>query len=228
MLLSIERDFERLETRVRPTCSEYDGQPLIEEAVLGAAPLTLHPDRGAVAATLLFHRYVSGTLAFDRGCSPHAAEGIRSFLHPISVHVTSIDLKPSRLTIGHRSGVLDNDANGGSRTGGVSLRFPLDGVGAYFSSTEVVVASNFTLFSVSASKDSIGAQYPLLAAAVLLSEDLLLREIVMSRPSGEMTIGDHRSFEAAERLLSTCGIQLNLSEAEHSTNSSQILKERQA
>ena len=210
MLLAVERDFERLQTRIRSNCGEYDAYPLVSDVVFSIAPLALHPDRSAVAATLAFWRSISGAISFDRGCSPQTAGAIRAFLSPISVHVTSIDLKPSRLAAGHRSGLLGTEIKGCSDRQDLLIRFSEDAVGAYFSPTEAIISSNCVVFAKYRSANAIAAWFPFIAGAMLLSEDFLLSSITIPYSKEKLSDCERASFEAARQLLASCAIHLRL------------------
>lgn len=209
MQLTIERDLERLHTRITSTRDAYDGYPRVDALFFTGAPLTLHSDRAATAAVLLFGRSISGLLSFNSGCSAQCAEAIRRFLSPIAVHVTSVNLVPSRIVESDRRLALDSSHSSCH----LVFRVSDDGVGAYFSSSEVIITSNFAALD-EPSTDRVVSLFGKVAAAVLFTEDLFVSEIALPLKRGDLTDAEATSYRRARTLLSASGLRLLLSNGE--------------
>ena len=98
--LELKRDPYRLRSSVVATPGDYDAHPLFSNVQISAIPQTVHPDRAAVAAALLFSPSVAGSFAMEPGCSPLASSAIREWFAPSDVHVLTVDFQPSRITAG--------------------------------------------------------------------------------------------------------------------------------
>jgi len=179
--VTIELDASRRGTTVRAEAGQYDGHPLFPSVTVSGAPFSLHPDREAVAAGLIFHESVAGALTLGRGCSPLMASALRKFFEPIDLHVLSIDFEPSRINMGDSTlHVVVEGVNERSspRTDGNDVVFVVkkEGAGMLATSREVGVVSNAVL--VPAPGDvPIKRMLPALGVAVLFAEDLFVSRV---------------------------------------------------
>lgn len=93
MLISVEEGVLD-EYLVVATPQEYDGSPGVNTFRMDYAPRSVHPDRLALAAYLLFRPWASGPLQLPSPVSPALAEAIAALHAVCSVQPGPVDLTP--------------------------------------------------------------------------------------------------------------------------------------
>jgi hypothetical protein len=178
-----ERDRDRMRCALVATPGEYDGLPLLTHVDVSALPLTVHPDRAAIAAALLFRSSVAGAFAMPPGCSPVVASAIRAWFAPVDVQVMSVEFKPSRITGGDATlHVLAEGINDGAVTrtseNDVIVRVLREGAGFVATRRELSLVSNGALLAGRA-LDPLERALPAVAVALLFAEDLFAHRIAL-------------------------------------------------
>lgn len=90
-------------TRLTAEPEEYDAFPPMGSVLLDAPPARRDADREALAAYLLFGRWMSGEASLPGGPSPHLAEAIERDASPVRLRVRNVESAPRALPRGERA-----------------------------------------------------------------------------------------------------------------------------
>lgn len=181
--------------------TEYDAFPPAEAFTADHAPLTIHPDRRAVALTLLFSPWVGDEMTFPGRISPNTAYEIRSFTNSVCSSIGPIEYYPKGLPIGAHPGLVSNHLNGMNELMSPAI-YDLPNHefnGALRSMKAVALGTNSFMF-----KRHEGDIIPSIGVGVLFAEDLGLDEIMVNADLGETHLASLRRLLSSVRLgLST-------------------------
>jgi len=209
MDITLTLDDHRHRVTVTAEPGEYDGRVLFPSIHISALPLSLHADRAAVAASLLFHDRIAGALRFDKNCSPQVASALRNFFAPVDVHVLSVDFAPSRTGGGEGTlFVVAEGVNDGVLVApdgnDVLFRVVKEGAGFLATRNSFTVVSNAAV-TPSSKQPPLARILPSLGVAVLFAEDLFAGRIIMPGVDG---VSDASSWARLRMLLDAAGLQL--------------------
>lgn len=88
----------------------WDGFPPNRDLSVHAIPISVDPDRVAVAATLVYGEYFGGVVDFGRRINLVTTSAIHEFCAPVRIYPTDIDQGPKPIrTGGYTLRITDND-----------------------------------------------------------------------------------------------------------------------
>ena len=90
---------------------EYDAVPPVESLLLDHAPVTMNPEREAVAAYLAFGHWSSGDLQLPHRLGPNTAAAIERDMRHVAVRPSPIEYYPKPLELGIRDVHVGFDAS---------------------------------------------------------------------------------------------------------------------
>lgn len=183
------------------TPDDYDGIPRFANYWLDAGPKVRHADREAVAAFLIYGRYMGGLTQMPHKFSPAVDAVLRDAAGRASAAFSPVEYYPKALPIGSRTMDLswsDDEHQTAESQAEVFLRIERsDRVsGSMRSVNGLTVASNAWIH-VPGYAESLYSIYPFIAAAVLYAEDL---EVDTIQVRGNYD-SDKDAWETVVRLL---------------------------
>lgn len=166
---------------------DYDGVPRFAQYWLDASPKNRHADREALAAFLIFGKYMGGLTRMPSKFSPAVESVMCRVSAAVSTSFTPIEYYPKGLPIGKRSLRLswsDTELRGDSEVVDVTRAYlHVDrsdkSSGSLRNINGLRVASNAWMHS-EMNPGSIDSIFPYVAAAVLYAEDLDIDTIEIS------------------------------------------------
>lgn len=186
------------------TRNEYDALPPVNTLQIDFAPVSINPDRLAIASYLAFGAYCSGGFELSVKFSPAAAEAIEQDAKPVQLRPAPIEYYPKALAVGMGEATVSFSLPGESQEACLVV-LPSDKYnGLMTGHNKLLVSSNaFFLDAAAQNPHSIRAR---LAVAVLFAEDLGIDTLTV----------DGHNIDAAERqslvrLLSACRLGLSFS-----------------
>lgn len=184
----------------------WDGSPLVDTFQVDAVPQTVHPDRLAVAITLLFGQFCGGVIAFPNPVNIVTASAIQDYSKPARVFIPDIDEGPKPIPGG---GSTLNISSGpqwalhpsayGQHESGLHVLPRSEFIGSLTSIREVVMASNSILHSCACCGGLSGA----LAAGVIFAQDFGASNLKLSDLQFSST-----HLERIENLLISVGLHI--------------------
>lgn len=151
---------------------EYDAVPPVESLLLDHAPVTMNPEREAVAAYLAFGHWSSGDLQLPHRLGPNTAAAIERDMRHVAVRPSPIEYYPKPLELGIRDVRVGFDASYVRDDIAAIAVLPGSGwTGSVRTLHSIAVASNAFALDVAASQGypAIRAK---LAVAVLFAADM--------------------------------------------------------
>lgn len=189
----------------------WDGSPANPLFTLQHRPLNLHPDRRAVAATLLFSDSFGGVVDFGAPINIVTAGAIRSYCDPVSIYPTAIDQGPKPLLNGyhkllispvrhlHEAPELDEDFD--TRYLFLADSSQFDGSLTFHRGS--LTSSNSWVFG---EPDTIKRACALLAAGVLVAEEFQVKQLNIPHPTAESDYLVQKWEPRVNNLLSSVGL----------------------
>lgn len=178
MQISFEFDPAEKITQIHAVPGEYDA-PVLNPLRIYSTPLLVNHDRLHVAAALLFHEKLSGTLDLgpEHSCSRHVAIQIARFFDPVDLFVMHQTLEPRAIpkgayvtALGFRIGDDELPLSFDIGKGEAALRFVPEAVGGLFSEFEVAIGANIA-HGLGDPDTAVGDLIHVLGAGVLFAED---------------------------------------------------------
>lgn len=193
---------------------DYDGEPTFKSYWFDSAPKSLHADREAVAAFLVFGSFMGGLVTLPHKFSPAVDSAMRGLAGPVPVVFAPVEYYPKALPAGVRKLDLswsDLQQSGVSRVSEdnsayIRIERSDKTAGSLRTIRGLTLASNAWLHARGQS-GSLSALYPYIAAAVLFAEDLDADTIRL--PGAHDT--SSREWRDLAHLLSTARLGLELS-----------------
>lgn len=211
MNCSMRTDPYRLRTTIAAEPGEYDGFSMVKEVRVSGMPLSVSPDRAAIASVLCFSNSISGSFAMDRGCSPQVGNAIRRWFDPADMHVMNIDFEPVAriegnvvvkvIAEGANDRLPDEDETSGDES---VLHIAKEGTGCSATAQRLDLASNAWLLTAS-NGTLLERMVPAVGVAVLFAEDLLAGTISVPGVSAEQM---EPLWSRLEALLDATGLRL--------------------
>lgn len=193
------------------TPDSYDAVPPLRSLLLDRDMPQVGNDLLGVASALAFGEYCEGRLELPRSVSPEAASAIEEFLSPANVRIGNIDFEPFANSLGEGylyldiSGILrlaEPNVLGAERISTVSVLDSGSFAGALSSMDGVALGSNANALGYLSPREH--KFFPSLAVAVLFSESLRARTIVVD----DSLILNETIQIKLSRLLSGCKLIL--------------------
>lgn len=181
------------------TPGEYDAMPPVAALAVDFGPVSPNADRLGIAAYLAFGSYSSGTFTLPTEVSPATANSIRNDSGLALVSPEPVELKPQPLAAGSRSVRVSVDRLPVDPTDSISILSSGSWNGRLRSHYSIAVGTNAFLL-----RRSDQDFRPLLAAAVLLAEEVDADELVV--PDTHQI--DDAELVRLQRLLDVCRLGL--------------------
>jgi hypothetical protein len=210
MKFSLSTDPTRHSTTIVAEPAEYDAWPLLPTIDVSAMPYRIHPDRAAVACSLIFHGSVSGSFAITPPCSPHVASALRAWFAPVDIHVMDIEFVPGMLAAGdatmHVSADLMTALPSSTDVDAHDVMFHVlpEGAGFLASRAGLWVISNALLLARD-NESPLKRLLPALGLAILFAEDFLANAVALTDVD---LAHDPETAQKLRALLDATGIQL--------------------
>lgn len=209
MIVSVEHfdDAEVTVLRFRPEA--YDAMMLVDLR-LDTKPTVLSRDFYAVIAALCVARQASGQLVVEgRACSGHVAEEISRFFAPVKLRYENVSQQPVAIPDRFMIGIINFGRlieHKMLSQKSVKITFSSTGVGAFFSTDQILIGSNLPPYLGQSEQDDFNSLLLHIAGALLLADDFYLGKIVVTRFWSSSKIDE--KFKRTASLLNTIGIEL--------------------
>ncbi|WP_169251280.1 hypothetical protein [Brevibacterium sp. 'Marine'] len=159
---------------------EYDAAPPVSSLLMDRAPVSINPEREAIAGYLAFGRWVSGDLQLPHRLGPNTAAAIENDLDHVQVRPGPIEYYPKPLEIGLREVELNFDTKFPTVADCALTILPAsEWSGSLRSLRSMAIASNAFVLDAAASSSSVSIRARL-AVAVLFAGDLSADSFVIS------------------------------------------------